>query len=56
VTGRGLVGHRLATAQVKALRLCYQLITEADLLEAATTRIFTVDSVEVQLEDSPGKR
>ena len=56
MTRRGLVGHRLATTWVKVLRLCYQMTTEAYLLEAATTITYTVESVEVNLEDSPGKR
>jgi len=42
-TGRGLVGHQLATTWVKVLRLCFQMTTEADLLEAAATLIFTVE-------------
>ena len=35
--GGGLIGHQLATAWVKVLRLCLQMINEADLLEAAVT-------------------
>ena len=44
VTGRGLAGHRLDTTWVKVHRLCYQLTTDADLFEAATTIIVTVES------------
>ena len=39
--GRGLIGHRLATAWVKVLRLCLQMTNETDLLEAAITLIVT---------------
>ena len=41
---RRLVGHRLVTAWVKVLRLCFPMTTEADLLEAAATLVFTVRS------------
>ena len=39
--GRGLIGHQLATAWVKVLRLCLQVTNETDLLEAAITLIVT---------------
>ena len=39
--GRGLIGHQLATAWVKVLRLCLQMTNEADLLEAAVTLVVT---------------
>jgi len=44
VNGRGLVGHRLDTTWAKVLRFCYQMTTEVDLFEAATTMICTVES------------
>jgi len=44
VTGRALAGDRLDTTWAKVLKLCYQLNTEADLFEAATTKICTVES------------
>jgi len=43
VTGRGLAGHQLDTTWAKVLRLCYQMTTESDLFEAATTMICTVE-------------
>ena len=43
-TGRGLVGHQVATTWVKVLGLCFQMTTEAGLLEAAATIVFTVQS------------
>jgi len=33
----------LATTWVKVLGLCFQMTTEADLLEAAATLVFTVE-------------
>ena len=38
-----LVGHQLATTWVKILELYFQMTTEADLLEAAATLVFTVE-------------
>jgi len=38
---RGLIGHQLATAWVKVLRLCLQMTNEADLLEATVTLVVT---------------
>jgi len=43
VEGRGLFGHQLVTAWVKALRLCFPMTTEADLLEASATLVITVE-------------
>ena len=44
MTGRGLVGHQLATTWVKVLRLCFPMTNDADLLEAAVTLVDTVKS------------
>ena len=43
-TGRGLVGHQLATTWVKVLGICFQMTNEADLLEAAAKILFKVES------------
>ena len=38
-----MVDHQLATTWVKVLGLCFQMTTEADLLEATATFVFTVE-------------
>ena len=39
-----MAGHGLDTTWAEVLRLCYQMTTQDDLLEAATTIICTVES------------
>jgi len=42
-TGPELVSHQLDTTWVIVLGLCFQMTTEADLVEAAATVVFTVE-------------
>ena len=40
--GRGVIGHQLATAWVKVLRLCSSVNNEVGLLEAVIILVVTV--------------